>query len=109
MTQPINPLLIKRLERFYRDWCEGRADAASAHEFTFHMTDWTGDLQALYELFENPEAVSAEQFEQVLYGFLIHASGHILAAAEMVDVEPVRFNQSSKKKPSKRRSAIKPS
>ena len=105
MTQTIDPQLIKRLENFYRKWCggTGKRDEPAIRDFAFHMTDWIEDLRALHELFGNPDAVTPEQFNEVVFGFLTHASGHILAASELAEVKPVKFKMPIRRLPAVKR------
>src|SRR5438874_1342509 len=54
------------------------------HDFIFHMTDWYGDLIRLARIMERPDGKSSDEwFDAVYGGFLIHASGHLLAATKL--------------------------
>jgi len=83
--------LIPRLA----DAFKGLTGHSSAHQratdFCFHMADWKQDLIELAEVMNHPESVSDERFEEVILGFLIHASGHINAATKLIGHEPVEF------------------
>lgn len=82
------------LERFFR----GLTATGSSEEdlrtadFCFHMTDWLDDLRALSRLTERPGEADEEEWFRVVHGFLIHASGHIAAAAKLAQIEPVQFD-----------------
>jgi hypothetical protein len=81
------------LERFYRECCDAgpAGEDERTRDFCFHMTDWANDLEALHRLLEHPEQFTSDQVFDVVYGFLIHASGHIAAAAKLAGVKPVEF------------------
>jgi hypothetical protein len=94
MATTNDPHLTKGLERCFRQLCGGRAigQDARTRDFCFHMTDWIQDLRALHDLFENPEAASPAQWDKVVSAFLIHASGHVTAAAKLAGFQPVEFD-----------------
>jgi len=54
-----------------------------AGEFVFHMLDWKDDLDALIDLYENPDDHSVNRAEAAIQAFLIHAVGHLNAAARL--------------------------
>jgi hypothetical protein len=83
------------LERVYRRYSDGsgpRDKDRRTSDFVFHMTDWYNDLRALAEMFTDPEAHDEKRWNEVVFGFLAHASGHVAAACELAEIEPVRFD-----------------
>jgi hypothetical protein len=52
-------------------------------EFIFHMTDWLMDLQALMELYEQPEQ-SKDKAASTISGFLYHVIPHLNAAGRLL-------------------------
>jgi hypothetical protein len=65
------------------------ADTKCRWDFVFHMTDWIADLQQLAKLYEHPGEFSRKEAEDVVMGFLYHATAHIMEAARLLlDYEP---------------------
>ena len=60
------------------------ANRQSREEFVFHMTDWLNDLDSLYEAYKNPETISKEAAGDAVFGFLIHALPHLMAAGRLL-------------------------
>ena len=59
-------------------------------DFIFHMTDWSGDLAAIDQLFESPS--SPELASKVIVGFLYHVIPHLNAAGRLLlDTIPDAF------------------
>ena len=82
------------LEKVFRDHNEEAGPASRdrrTHDFIFHMTDWYGDLLRLAKVMEHPEGKSDHEWDDAVYGFLIHVSGHLTTAAKIADIEPVQF------------------
>jgi hypothetical protein len=52
-------------------------------DFVFHMTDWKADLMALAELYAHPDAHTQKDWNEGVFGFLIHAVSHLMAAAKL--------------------------
>ncbi|MDF1808281.1 MAG: hypothetical protein P1U42_01145 [Phycisphaerales bacterium] len=67
----------------------GKADEI-AMDIAFHMTDWYEDLQELIRFYQNPSEYSAEQIDDLLMDFLIHAPHHLAAAKVLHTCAPVR-------------------
>lgn len=65
-------------------------------DFVFHMTDWKDDLLALADLYRNPSGASQKTWNSTVEAFLIHALGHLLAAAQLSDmvIDPFAVIQS---------------
>jgi hypothetical protein len=107
MHQDEKRLIESALEKVFR---HHRSEAGPAsedirtHDFIFHMTDWHDDLMKLANLMEHPEGKSAAQWREAVIGFLIHASGHVLAATELTRFEPVKFDIPKRKRPARRAS-----
>lgn len=61
-------------------------------DFVFHMSDWTEDLERLFQLYRDPGQFSKEEAGDIIAGFLLHASSHIDAAASLLlDFKPLVF------------------
>jgi len=58
--------------------------AADKHDFYFHMTDWISDLEDLAALYKDPTTFDRKQSRQVIFGFLVHAVGHLNAASRLL-------------------------
>ena len=54
-----------------------------AMDVAFHMLDWHDDLMKLLRYFKNPSEFTAEQVDDLLMGFLIHAPHHLAAAKKL--------------------------
>lgn len=93
MAAKIDPRVVQALERYFRECGGGPKDTdPRTADFCFHMTDWVDDLRALHSLYERPHAATTEEWQEALSAFLLHASGHILAAAKLSGHEPVDFH-----------------
>jgi hypothetical protein len=106
MTEAQERKVSAALEKAFR---ELTADAGPAskdrrtRDFVFHMTDWYSDLMRLARLMEHPDGKSDEGWAKAVLGFLIHASGHVNAAAKIAEVEPIEFDlPAGRTKPRKR-------
>ena len=53
-------------------------------DFVFHMTDWLMDLEDIAKIYKNPENCSPKEAGRIVYGFLIHAVPHLIAAARLI-------------------------
>ncbi|HYE62395.1 MAG TPA: hypothetical protein VD997_10390 [Phycisphaerales bacterium] len=62
-------------------------DAEAVDELAFHLTDWLADLEKLVTLY-NSERWDPEQAEDIILGFLIHASNHVPAAHRILMDKP---------------------
>jgi hypothetical protein len=84
--------LIALLHKVYDSWNEP-SDSADyvlrRDEFVFHMTDWLSDLEEIDRLYQNPESADAEQASQFIFGFLVHVTPHLRAAARALLGEEV--------------------
>lgn len=69
--------LVKRLEEVFAK--EGLSDE-KAHEVAFHMLDWSGELEDLYDLYKNMEKKSDSEIDKIIVDFLIHVPQHVNAA-----------------------------
>jgi hypothetical protein len=54
------------------------------HDFIFHMTDWSDDLERLADLFKHPEQQEEESASVFLIGFLYHVIPHLNAAGRLL-------------------------
>jgi hypothetical protein len=53
------------------------------HDFVFHMTDWTSDLERLAALFNKPDEQDETATFAFMIGFLYHVVPHLDAAANL--------------------------
>jgi hypothetical protein len=91
MHQTLDKCTWSKLERVARELTGAARGTAVNHDFCFHMTDWVDELRALSKLVQSPADASDEEWKKAVQGFLIHASGHILAAARIAGYAPVEF------------------
>jgi hypothetical protein len=73
----------------YQKLDDAATNKVCRRDFVFHMSDWEEALRDLAELYEHPERFSRTDAEQIVAGFLYHATPHIMEAARlMLDYEP---------------------
>lgn len=61
------------------------ANATARRDFVFHMSDWIDDLERLAALYADPESHDKKAAGDVVYGFLIHALAHLMAAGHILE------------------------
>jgi hypothetical protein len=76
--------LLAKVYNRYQKLDDPAADRRSREDFVFHMTDWLNDLDNLWEIYKNPESTSKEAAEDAVFGFLIHALPHLMAAGRLL-------------------------
>ena len=59
-------------------------DRSGVDDIAFHMTDWIADLERFHAVCTTPDAFTAEEISDVLYGFLIHVPNHVAAAGKLL-------------------------
>jgi hypothetical protein len=94
MTKAQEQRIKEALERAFRSMREKAGPANKdlrTRDFVFHMTDWYDDLIKLAKVMEHPEGKNNDQWRDAVCGFLVHVSGHLLAAAKIAEIEPVEF------------------
>lgn len=87
-------LIRDALKRVFRDCYDDAASPQSdarTSDFVFHMLDWQDDLQALAGLYKNPPEPSSPKWDRAVNGFLLHAVGHLIAAARLSGWVPDPF------------------
>jgi len=103
--QALSPKLERILDAIYPKYQkldDHTADATCRWDFVFHMTDWAANLEQLATLYKNPEQFTKAEGEEIVSGFLYHATAHIMEAARLLlDYEPGYVFDSPK--PMKRR------
>ena len=117
MTEQREREIAAALEKVFRSYVSKagpqRMDERT-RDFVFHMTDWHDDLAKLAALYANPGAYSRETWNEVVFGFLAHAPGHLMAAAKLIDTlmdpfgvfnKPVRRRTPAAKKTKRVRAA----
>ncbi len=55
-----------------------------SEEISFHMTDWSYDLQSLHNMLINIDNKSDKEIYDTILKFLIHAPEHIARASELM-------------------------
>jgi hypothetical protein len=86
MTDETRRQVEVALERAYRDAHPEAGPATEdrrTRDFVFHMTDWSDDLASLARLFREPAKHDGEAWRSAIDGVLLHAVGHLLAAARL--------------------------
>lgn len=61
-----------------------KVNADCRHDFVFHMTDWLDDLRRFSQLYDHPDAATRAEAASAVYGFLIHAVPHLMAAGHLL-------------------------
>ncbi len=91
--------LLASIYNHYQKLDDPAANKDCRRDFVFHMSDWEEDLRALVELYERPGGFSKSDAEQIVAGFLYHATAHVMEAARlMLDYEPGYIFDSAKPK-----------
>lgn len=67
----------------YRRLDDPAVNAACRQDFIFHMTDWLADLRRLSELYNHPNRIKRAEADAAVFGFLIHAVPHLMAAGRL--------------------------
>lgn len=60
-------------------------------DFVFHLSDCIEDIQKAAVALSTP--AKSDAFKDAINGLLIHASGHVNAAAEIAGWEPIAFDK----------------
>jgi hypothetical protein len=55
-----------------------------AKDIALHMTDWSDDLERLYNLFAHLDSYNSKELEEQLIDFLCHVPNHLAAAAKLL-------------------------
>ncbi len=58
--------------------------AVCRRNFIFHMTDWLNNLEQLTALYKHPERFDKKSAQEIVAGFLYHATWHVRAAARLM-------------------------
>ena len=75
----------KRLNQLLQQiFIDRGGNKTESHDFAFHMLDWTEDFDRLKELYANPGRLSRKRSDDV-FGFLIHATWHIMEAYRLLN------------------------
>lgn len=83
----VDSKLVDLLEQIFERVREGSEDKnfdKHRSDFVFHMTDWQGDLEKLYQMYINPEAWEPDSACDFVVGFLYHVVPHVRAAAKLL-------------------------
>jgi hypothetical protein len=60
------------------------ANRRSREDFVFHMTDWLNDLDLLWNVYQHPNNTGKDAAGDAVFGFLIHAVPHLMAAGRLL-------------------------
>src|SRR5688500_3610202 len=88
MSERQEQLVASALEKVFRHFNDKVGPLNKdrrTHDFVFHMTDWYSDLVVLAELYQHPEGHTQDEWNDGVVGFLYHAVGHLMAAAQIND------------------------
>jgi hypothetical protein len=83
----ILPLLSKEFLNAYA--AEFSLAPEICRDIGFHMADWLDDYEKLGQVFDVSTELSTEQIQEIVSGFLIHASNHIAAAKKLAGFGPM--------------------
>jgi hypothetical protein len=88
--EPVRPTpelqrLLSKVYDAYRKVDDPALNQACRQDFVFHMTDWLSDLHDLNRLYDRPSSATAKEAESIVYGFLIHAVPHLMAAGRLLE------------------------
>jgi hypothetical protein len=97
----------RMLERTFRD-LGNSGTKPTTKDFVFHMTDWEDDLRLLAALYAAPDEYDADAWRRGVGGFLLHAVGHLLAAARLNGSVPDPFGATGGKNGRARREPRRP-
>lgn len=89
---------LERVFRHHRPEAGPASEDARTYDFVFHMTDWYEDLVRLADAMQEPGDKSSAEWREAVIGFVVHASGHLLAATELTRFEPVKFDIPKRKR-----------
>jgi len=91
--------LLASIYNHYQKMDDPAVNKDCRRDFVFHMSDWEEDVRALAKLYERPEEFSKSEAEQIVAGFLYHATAHVMEAARLLlDYEPGYLFDSAKPK-----------
>src|SRR5262249_35846894 len=76
--------LLAKVYNQYQKLEDPAANRRSREDFVFHMTDWLNDLDAIWQAYKNPEKTSKEAAGDAVFGFLVHALPHLMAAGRLL-------------------------
>jgi hypothetical protein len=87
----VDQVLARAFDSF-REAKNKKEHAKKKADFVFHMTDWMSDLEKLYRLYHHPNEIEKKASNQIVFGFVLHATGHLNAAARLLlDAPPDPF------------------
>lgn len=67
-----------------RDSLDSQEYERRKHDFVFHMTDWSRDLEQLTALFHQPDRLDEDSASALVIGFLYHVVPHLNAAGRLL-------------------------
>ena len=76
--------VLKDVYNRYQKLDDPETNRTARRDFVFHMTDWIEDLEQLAALYDHPAKFDKATAGDVVFGFLIHALGHLLAASRLL-------------------------
>jgi hypothetical protein len=62
------------------------------------MTDWYDDLMKLGRVMKQPDGKTSREWYDAVLGFVCHVSGHLAAATEIAQFEPIKFSMPTRRK-----------
>ena len=85
-TWPYSDLkkLLARVYNHYQKLDDSGLNKHCRQDFVFHMTDWLEDLRRLVAVYDDPRRAEKEEASDAVFGFLIHAVPHLMAAGHLL-------------------------
>jgi hypothetical protein len=82
-SSELEQLLRTVYDRFQK-LTDSKKNAKARDDFVFHMTDWIKDFEDLAAVYACPQDFDAKTGGDIVYSFLIHALGHLMAAGRIL-------------------------
>jgi hypothetical protein len=76
--------MLRKAYDTYQKLDDPAANGEARRDFVFHMTDWISDLERLAALYNRPTAYNKDDASDAVFGFLIHALPHLMAARRLL-------------------------
>ena len=78
-------IVLSKVYDAFQKLDDSKLNALCREDFVFHMTDWLRDLQQLNHVYSGTTAVKTQEASDAVYGFLIHAVPHLMAAGRLLE------------------------
>jgi hypothetical protein len=64
-------------------------EAEVAEQIAFHLTDCSGDFEQILKLYHEPQSLSDDQVQTLVFKFLAHVPNHLAAAKKLAGLGPI--------------------